>query len=327
MGNTNAILSAAKTAKKDEFYTRLEDIESELKHYGDKFRNKIVFCNCDDPVFFKGGRLDQKKSSKFITYFSVFFEALGLKKLICLGYKGEGKATAYIYNGDANRNGVSDESEWEVRPLEGNGDFRSEESIAFLKEADIVVTNPPFSLFHEYVDIVAKYGKLCLIIGNMNAITYKEVFPLIKDSRLFIGCTHFNTGMYFTVPDDYEYAESYKSLREIDGVRVMRVPGICWYTNIDHKKRHRPLLPDLICNKYTGNEQNYPKYDNCDAIDVSSVVKIPYDYTGVMGVPITFLGKHNPDEFEIIGNINPRVNGKPVYKRILIRRTANSLKK
>ena len=279
MNNSN--LHAAKSAKNDEFYTRLEDIEAELKHYGDKFRNKIVFCNCDDPVFFKGGRLDQKKSSKFITYFVGFFETLGLKKLICLGYAGDKKASAYIYNGDTNRNGVSDESEWEVRPLEGNGDFRSEESIAFLKEADIVVTNPPFSLFREYVAQLVEYGKKFLIIGNMNAITYKEIFPLIKENKLWLGVS------------------SPKDFIQPDGT-IKKFGNILWYTNLDNKNRHRPLLPDLICNKYKGNEKNYPKYDNYDAINIDKVAKIPYDYTGVMGVPITFLGKYNPDEFEIV---------------------------
>ena len=208
MNNSN--LHAAKSAKNDEFYTRLEDIEAELKHYGDKFRNKIVFCNCDDPVFFKGGRLDQKKSSKFITYFVGFFETLGLKKLICLGYAGDKKASAYIYNGDTNRNGVSDESEWEVRPLEGNGDFRSEESIAFLKEADIVVTNPPFSLFREYVAQLVEYGKKFLIIGNKNAITYKEIFPLIKENKLWLGVS------------------SPKDFIQPDGVSTKSVRNLCW---------------------------------------------------------------------------------------------------
>src|SRR5574344_675341 len=299
MNNSN--LHAANSAKNDEFYNRLEDIEEELKHYGDKFRNKIVFCNCDDPVFFKRGRLDQKKSSQFITYFSSFFEALGLKKLICLGYKGEGKATAYIYNGDTNRNGVSDESEWEVRPLEGNGDFRSEESIAFLKEADIVVTNPPFSLFREYVAQLVEYGKKFLIIGNMNAITYKEIFPLIKENKLWLG-VGFNKSMCYTSPNKNTSAgnRKYVKAQGLNPDEYITVPAICWYTNLDNKNRHRPLLPDLICNKYTGNERNYPKYDTYDAINIDKVAKIPYDYTGVMGVPITFLGKYNPDEFEIV---------------------------
>ena len=324
MSNSN--LHAAKSAKNDEFYTRLEDIEAELKHYGDKFRNKIVFCNCDDPVFFRGGRLDQKKSSKFITYFSVFFETLGLKKLICLGYKGEGKATAYIYNVDTNRNGVSDESEWEVRPLEGNGDFRSEESIAFLKEADIVVTNPPFSLFREYVAQLV--GKKFLIIGSMNAITYKEIFPLIKENKLWLGVS------------------SPKDFIQPDGT-IKKFGNILWYTNLDNKNRHRPLLPDLICNKYKGNEKNYHKYDNYDAIEVSKVSKIPYDYNGVMGVPITFLDKYIPDEFEIVGADEAKgtgfsfglwnthltnkkqcvIAGNKIYTRIFIRRAKSSLKK
>ena len=318
MANTN--LRNAKKAKNDEFYTQLTDIEKEIRHYKTFFKDKVVYCNCDDA-----------RESNFFKYFTLNFEHLGLKKLITTGYKENGKGVVLIYEGDKNGNHIVDNEEITVTELQGNGDFRSPECIEFLKEADVVVTNPPFSLFREYVAQLMEYNKKFLIIGNTQAITYKEIFPYIKNNELWLGCSSFNTGMYFKVPDSYEYADTYKFDRERNGEKVMRVSSICWYTNIDNKKRNTEL--DLY-RKYDAD--TYPKYDNYDAIEVSKVTDIPIDYQGVMGVPITFLDKYCPSQFEIV-DINPhfysiielglpkpkqlKISGrKDPYARILIRR-------
>ena len=336
----NSNLHSAKVAKNDEFYTQLSDIEQELKNYKGKFKNKIVFCNCDDPVFFKNGKMDCKKTSKFIVHFVTSFEDLGLKKLICLGYRKGEKATAYIYNGDLNNNGFADEEEWEKIPLNGDGDFRSEESVNFLKQSDIVVTNPPFSLFREYVAQLMQYGKKFLVIGNKNAIIDKVIFPYIKENTLWVGFTPMGKDMLFGLTKDYEekikkQKNAGSAYKILDGTIYGRAPS-CWFTNLDHEKRHDRLLKDNTCT-YKGNEALYPGYDNYDAIEVFKVSKIPSDYTGVMGVPITFIDKYNPEEFEIvgltsssrecagnciIGNATTRamVNGRYIYARILIRR-------
>ena len=338
----NSNLHNAKTAKNDEFYTQLTDIEKELKHYKKHFEGKVVYCNCDDVRW-----------SNFFKYFSMNFEHLGLKKLICTAYNENGQGIVYEYNGDLNGNRIVDDEEIEVKYLEGNGDFRSAECIEILKQADIVVTNPPFSLFREYVAQLMEYGKQFLIIGNTNAITYKEVFPLIKDNQLWLGVSSFNCGMYFQVPENYEYANTYKFDRERNGHKVIRVSSICWFTNLEHTKRYEDII---LYKKYTTEE--YPKYDNYDAINVNKVSEIPCDYDGVMGVPITFLDKYNPNQFEIVEfrkgedgkdlvytsreresstlfqNTHPsmqiaglmnnpqdtKVNGKSTYARILIRK-------
>lgn len=283
----NENLHKAKTAKNDEFYTQLTDIEKEMVHYKDHFKGKTVYCNCDDA-----------RESNFFKYFSKNFEHLGLKKLITTGYKADGHGVALIYEGDKNGNRNPDTEEITIRPLQGNGDFRSEECVEFLKEADIVVTNPPFSLFREYIAQLMEYGKKFIIVGNTQAITYKEVFPFIKNNQLWLGASSFNCGMYFQVPDNYEYAKTYKFDRERNGVKVMRVASICWFTNLNHSKRNKPI--DLY--KHYSNE--YKHYDNYDAIEVSKVCDIPMDYDGVMGVPITFLDKYCPEQFEIV-DINP----------------------
>ena len=306
--NTN--LHHAKSAKNDEFYTRIEDIEKELKYYKDFFKDKVVYCNCD--------RADGENRSNFFVYFTKYFKEFGLKRLICTSYNKGGKGRLCIYDGDTNLNNIID--------MDGDGDFRSEECIKWLEECDVVVTNPPFSLFRDFVAQLIKYDKKFLIIGNMNAITYKEIFPLIKDNKLWVGISTFNNGMYFTIPNDYEYKDTYKFKREIDGKKVMRVASICWFTNIEHSKRNLPL--DLY-KKY--NPKDYPKYDNYDAINVDKVTDIPMDYDGVMGVPITFLDKYCPTQFEIVGihgncydytkpQISLSINGKKVYKRIMIRK-------
>jgi hypothetical protein len=305
MVTKNNNLHNAKKQKNDEFYTQLTDIENELKHYKEHFRNKVVYCNCDNPI-----------ESNFFKYFSLNFEHLGLKKLITTGYKENGKGVVSVYEGDKNGNRMPDLEEIEVKELQGNGDFRSAECLEFLKESDIVVTNPPFSLFRDYVATLIEYGKQFLIIGNMNAITYKEIFPLIKENKLWWGVSLNGTKCSFIVPESYEGKNVYIE----NGKRLGKVNNAIWFTNLEHKKRNHPL--DLYM-KYSNDY--YPKYDNYDAIEVSKVCEIPMDYEGVMGVPITFLDKYNPNQFEIIkfrkGNDDKdlSINGKCPYFRILIK--------
>ena len=314
----NNNLHTAKATKNDEFYTQLEDIENELKYYKDYFKGKVVYCNCD-------GFLNKEKSN-FFMYFSLNYEFLGLKGLICTKYNPNGKGKKYEYYGDLNGNNYPDEEEVFTSELEGDGDFRSEECIGLLKKCDIVCTNPPFSLFRQYVAQLFEYKKDFLIIGNVNAISYKEVFPLIKENKMWLGVSSFNKGMYFGVPDDYTYADTYKFDRERNGKKVMRVSSICWFTNLDHKKRHEELL---LYKKY--NTEEYPKYDNYNAIEVSKVTDIPMDYEGIMGVPITFLDKYCPEQFEIVGQMMttkvtefnfgyPYIDGKKTFARLLIKR-------
>ena len=314
----NNNLHNAKTTKNDEFYTRLEDIENELKYYKEHFKGKVVYCNCDG--FLK------KERSNFFLYFSLNYEFLGLKGLICTKYNPNGRGVKYEYYGDLNGNNYPDEEEIFTSELEGDGDFRSDECVEILKKCDIVCTNPPFSLFRQYVAQLFEYKKDFLIIGNVNAISYKEVFPLIKENKMWLGVSSFNNGMYFGVPDDYIYADTYKFDRERDGKKVMRVASICWFTNLDHKKRHEELL---LYKKY--NAEEYPEYDNYNAIEVGKTKDIPIDYDGIMGVPITFLDKYCPTQFEIVGQMMttkvtefnfgyPYINGKKKFARILIKR-------
>ena len=313
----NANLTNAKKAKCDEFYTQLTDIEKEMRHYKDFFKGKVVYCNCDDA-----------RESNFFKYFSLNFEHLGLKKLISTGFKADGKGVVLIYEGDKNGNRIVDNEEIIVNELEGNGDFRSAECIEYLKECDVVVTNPPFSLFREYVAQLMEYGKKFLIIGNQNAITYKEIFPYIKNNELWLGLSMNGSNRWFQAPDDYEVKENAAGYKVIDGKKYYFVNGVTWFTNIPHNKRNEEL--DLY-RKY--NETDYPQYDNYCAIDVSKVADIPMDYEGVMGVPITFLYKYNPSQFEIVGldryvEDNPKyghrftINGKETYARILIKSLA-----
>ena len=317
----NANLHKAKAEKNDEFYTRLEDIEAELMHYRKHFKGKVVLCNADDPEW-----------SNFFRYFGMNFDFLELKKLVATHFEPDGKSYALVVdrNLDVNGDGKINLKDTVRVELEGNGDFRSEECLKFLKEADIVVSNPPFSLFREYVGLLMQYKKKFIILGNTNAITYKEVFKYIKANKLWIGCTHFNTGMYFYVPDNYQYADTYKFKREMDGRKVMRVSSTCWFTSLTHEKRNKPL--DLVGNTYS--PEKYPKYENYDAIEVSEVADIPEDYKGVMGVPITFLDKYCPEQFKILGcsyeygdcgkhvagtSWGCEINGKAVYKRLFIK--------
>lgn len=303
-------LNSAKQVKNDEFYTQLTDIEKELRYYRKHFKGKTVFCNCDDPF-----------ESNFFKYFALNFNKLGLKKLIATCYAGSEVANQYLKlnetegNKDTGRkpykavvSQVFDKSgdggidmediaelfksgDNELTALEGDGDFRSEESIKLLKEADIVVTNPPFSIWREYVAQLIEYEKQFLILGNMNAITYKEIFPLLKNNEMWLG--KHSGGMEFNVSLDSTAKSSYIA---DDGLRYQKFGNISWFTNMDLRKRHEELI---LVHKYS--PEKYPKYDNYDAIEVSRVVNIPLDYEGVMGVPITFMDKYNPEQFEIIG--------------------------
>lgn len=287
-------IDKAKEAKKDEFYTQLDDINNELKHDREHFRGKTVLCNCDDP-----------RISNFFTYFAYNFEFLGLKKLITTCYKNQNvdlfsqnqseQAVYLIYEGDKNGNHTPDANEIGVMPLKGDGDFRSKECIELLKEADIVVTNPPFSLFREYVAQLMEYDKEFLIIGNQNALLYKEIFPLIRDNKMWLGASIHSGDRKFWVPEDYELKAAGCGI-DATGRKFIRVKGVRWFTNLDYKERHEDLI---LYKNYTPDL--YPKYENYDAINVNKTEDIPCDYEGIMGVPITFMDKYNPDQFEIIG--------------------------
>lgn len=346
----NKDLHNAKRNKRDEFYTQLQDIANELKHYREDFRGKVIFCNCDDPY-----------ESNFFKYFAMNFNTFGLKKLIATCYAtspivGEQLSFFDIIDMpqqtetkkpykieiteviDMNGDGAIDLADVEtliknkkntLTLLEGDGDFRSAECIELLKEADIVVTNPPFSLFREYVAQLIEYNKKFIIIGNQNAITYKEIFPLLKDNKMWLGygfnrnCAHFINRYYEDTATDADHREG-----------MIRVSGVMWYTNLDVKTRHEEII---LFRKY--NPEEYPHYDNYDAIEVSKTADIPCDYDGVMGVPITFMDKYNPEQFEIIGATEsegkgfsvglwdekskvaqPLINGERKYKRIFIKK-------
>ena len=324
----NKSLHAANKAKNDEFYTQLSDIENELRHYKHHFKDKTVYCNCDDP-----------RISNFFHYFSYNFEHLGLKKLIATCYKNQNsdlfsqndseQAVWLEYTGDKDGNGIPTPEEISVKPLKGDGDFRSEECIELLKQADIVVTNPPFSLFREYVAQLIEYDKNFIIIGNRNAITYKEIFPLIKNNQMWLGNGFQAGNAYFATPVRKIYAEGVYDKE----TGLVKFRNCCWFTNLDIAKRHEELIL-----YQTYNPADYPQYDNYDAIEVSKIADIPCDYNGVMGVPITFLDRYNPEQFEIIGcsynygrpdgwskniDMNVTVNGKSIYKRLLIQRKRN----
>jgi len=340
---TNNALSKAKKAKQDEFYTQLNDIENELRHYRNQLEGKVIYCNCDDPF-----------ESHFFKYFALNFNFLKLKKLIATSYvkspiagnelplfamlspdKPEKQPIVVEINQvtDLNGDGATDlvdvrllleQDQNTSRQLKGDsfyaaGDFRSAECVELLKQADIVATNPPFSLFREYVAQLIEYDKKFVIVGNQNAITYKENFKLIKDNKLWLGVDNGGT-KWFQVPDDYDIqTESRKKVE--DGIKYFSMGSIMWFTNLDHQKRHESLI---LFRKYTA--QNYPHYDNYNAIEVSKVADIPCDYDGAMGVPITFLDKFNPEQFEIIkfrkgdDEQDLSIDGKCPYFRILIKR-------
>lgn len=318
----NNSLNKAKKEKKDEFYTQLSDIENELKHYKEHFRGKTVLCNCDDP-----------RVSNFFHYFSYNFEYLGLKKLITTCYKnqdmnlfsqgGSENAIWLEYSGDKDGDRIPSPEEIGIHPLKGDGDFRSSECIELLKEADIVVTNPPFSLFREYVAQLMEYNKKFLIIGNQNALKYKEIFPYIKEDKLWLGMEYGN--MKFIVPDDYEMRAT-RSWRDENGRNWRSLGNSCWFTNIINKRRNQPII---LWQKF--NPDNCVKYDDFNAVNVDKVTDIPCDYDGIIGVPITFLYQYNPEQFEIVGELNhgcdnkydlgrPTISGIDRYVRILIRK-------
>jgi hypothetical protein len=291
----NRSLQSARRAKNDEFYTQLSDIEKELRHYSEHFRGKTVYCNCDDP-----------RSSGFFHYFAYNFGRLGLKRLIATCYRSrdvdgfsEGSSVHGIYqeyHGEM-KGDLPDLEKIEIRELEGDGDFRSPECIELLLQADIVCTNPPFSLFREYVAQLVEHNKEFLIIGSMNAITYKEIFPLIKDNRVWYGPSIHSGDREFEVPDSYPLKAAGFRVGP-KGEKYIRVKGVRWFTNLDSPKRHEDLI---LYRAYYGHEEDYPTYDNYDAINVNKVRDIPCDYWGVMGVPITFLDKYSPGQFEILG--------------------------
>lgn len=288
----NQALGRAQHLREDEFYTQLSDIERELRHYRHHFRDKVVYCNCDDP-----------RVSNFFHYFSYNFDRLGLKKLITTCYKNQSmdlfsrndseRAIYLEYNGDRNGN-VPDPNEIGVHALNEDGDFRSSECVELLQQADIVVTNPPFSLFRDYVDQMIKHDKKFLIIGNQNAVAYMETFELLKNNKIWLG--YYSGDMKFRVPDYYEPRDTRFWIDE-KGQKWRSIGTGCWFTNLDISKRHE----DLILYK-TYSPDEYPRYANYDAIEVSRVQDIPSDYEGEMGVPITFFDKYNPDQFEIIGS-------------------------
>ncbi|GAB6392547.1 MAG: adenine-specific methyltransferase EcoRI family protein [Treponematales bacterium] len=357
MANKN--LAGAKRAKNDEFYTQYEDINKEVQAYleydPNVFRGKTVYCNCDDPY-----------TSNFFKFFALGFNHLGLKRLIAASYdpspiagtqlpfeeiagmQGSDKK-AYVFDTttmpDLNKDGAVSLDDTEllmktvkevVHPLKGNGDFRSSECIELLKQADIVVTNPPFSLFREYIAQLVEHGKQFLIIGNMNAITYKEVFPLIKENKVWFGPSITSGDREFRVPDYYPLNAAGFRVDE-KGVKYIRVKGVRWFTNLDHGRRHEELMlmtlaDNLECSRHKEirGKASYDKYDNYDAIEVPYTDAIPSDCEGVMGVPISFLDKYNPEQFEIVGldryvDDNPHygyrftLGGNETYARILIR--------
>lgn len=310
----NHALHRARRQRNDEFYTQITDIEKELRYYKEHFRDKVILCNCDDPEY-----------SNFWKYFHLNFSFFGLKKLITTHYDASEPTYKMEYTGGDDNN----ISLGTTTKLMGNGDFRSPECIELLKKADIVVTNPPFSLFREYLHQLIEYNKKFIIIGNLNALKYSDVFPLIKNDDLWFGATCFNGGATYFIGDtnlfDPTQIANPNNAYIRDGKLYWRVNGVRWYTNLDHSVRHKPI--DLLCNY---SKDAYPSYDNFDAIEVGKVLNIPKDYSGIMGVPISFMDKYCPEQFEIVGEFNhgcdneydlakPILNGRALYPRLAIR--------
>jgi hypothetical protein len=306
----NKNLNKASKEKNDEFYTQLSDIEREVFHYKDHLKGKVVFCNCDNPSW-----------SQFYIHFAKKFHVYGLKKLIATSFH-KSKPTHKIEIDESNYKLIDIENP-PLEPLKQNGDFRSPECIELLKEADIVITNPPFSLFREFISTIEEHNKKFLIIGNHNAVTYREIFNLVKDNKLWLGHGFKGGNAYFKTPHAKEFANNVYD----EKTGLVKFRNVSWFTNLESKKRSEELI---LYKTYKGNENNYPKYDNYDAIEVSKVADIPMDYDGFMGVPITFLDKHNPEQFEILGLDDHRVeypklagcnsiNGKKIYRRIIIK--------
>lgn len=310
---SNILLKKARKSKNDEFYTQLCDIERELQYYPDCFKDKVVYCNCDDP-----------RTSNFYRFFHDNFLSLGLRRLIASCYKERSmdlfsqqtneRAFYCVYDG-------KEESDNIFIPLRGDGDFRSHECVELLQQSDIVVTNPPFSLFREFVSLIVKHEKQFLIIGNVNAITYKEIFDLIQKNKVWLGVNLGRGISGFIVPDDYHLYGTETRTNE-KGQNIIATNSCLWLTNLELGQRHVALELNKV---YRGNEDSYPVYDNCNGINVNRTQDIPYDYKGLMGVPITFLHKYNPEQFDIVkfrkgdDGKDLRINGKCPYFRILIR--------
>lgn len=324
MARDNKNMHKAKSEKNDEFYTLLTDIEKEMKYYKNQFRDKVVYCNCDDA-----------RESNFFKYFSMNFEHLGLKKLITTSFNANGKGTILIYEGDKNGNKKVDDEEIIVEELNGNGDFRSEECLELLAEADIVVTNPPFSLFREYINVLMNFNKKFCVLGNMNAITYSEIFPHIKNGEMWLGRSLNGSKCSFIVPESYENQYAWYE----NGKKYVPINNSMWFTNMENNKQVNVIS---LIKKY--NETDYPKYDNYNAINVSKAKEIPYDYEGVIGVPITTLNylcsdgllhfdtpmrERERSQYKIVGAMTttkvtednfgyPYIKGKKIYARVLI---------
>jgi Adenine-specific methyltransferase EcoRI len=304
---SNKNLQKANKEKNDEFYTQLPDIERELRHYKEHFRGKVVFCNCDDP-----------EESHFFRYFALNFEQLGLKKVITTHFEKTKPSYKLELEHDLNGDGKINELDKFKTPLKQNGDFRSDEAIELLKSADIVVTNPPFSLFREYIAQLMEFEKKFIIVGSLNAITYKEIFKIIKEDKLWLGYGFNGGNAYFKTPNTKEFASGVYN----EETGLVKFRNVIWFTNLEIDKRHEELV---LFKAYS--EHEYSKYDNYDAIEVSKTKDIPLDYDGAMGVPITFLDKYNPEQFEILGNeydLNidkgrGYINSKRMYGRIFIK--------
>lgn len=314
IGQTNVNMAAAKRNQNDEFYTRYDDIEAEVMKYRKQFRGKIVYLPCDDPA---------EKKSEFWSFFVNNFDAFGLKKLIATHYDESGRAYKIWIDGDTTSDGYIDDGDALQEDLIGNGDFRSSECIDILNECDIVCTNPPFSVYREFFAAIMQANKQFLIICPQNAFKYKDIFPYIKEGMVWAGYS-FNKTFDFIMSDDYVLTKT--GYIDDNGKKHGKVAGTCWMTNMAVNRRVEEMV---LTHKY--NPIDYPQFDTYDAINVSRVDRIPCDYDGIMGVPITFLGKHNPDQFEIVGEANhgsdneydlfkPIVNGKELFPRILIRR-------
>ena len=327
----NASLHKAKAEQNDEFFTELSDIEKEVKHYKHHFKDKVVLCNCDDP-----------RISNFTRYFILNFKRLGLKRLITTCYKNQNpnlfsdynseQAVYMNYNGTINSTGIPNDDEIEIKPFKGDGDFKSAECVELLKEADIVVTNPPFSKFSEFIGTLIKYDKKFLVIGNQNNVTYKDIFSLIKKNKIWLGI--YSGDMNFKVPEYYPPKKTRYWVDET-GQKWRSMGNICWFTNLEHSKRNEELI---LFRKY--NNEDYPKYQNYNAIEVKFKANIPMDYNGIMGVPTTFLNVYNPKQFEILGlsasagydpeivgipflgekDARPIINGKTTFARIFIKK-------
>ena len=352
----NFALQEAARARQDEFYTSRSDIENEMRYYREHFRGKTVLCNCDDPY-----------ESEFFKYFALFFNTIGLKKLIATCYAGSPIAQRQLslfddetptpsrkpycaviecmkdYNGDGRTDLLDAEYILQhgvgggLRVLDGDGDFRSPECVKLLQEADIVATNPPHSLLREYIFLLTKYGKKFIVLGNINAVTYKEVFPLIMQNKMWMGVTIHSGDRKFHVPESYPLEAAGCGVDD-EGRRFIRVKGVRWFTNLEHNRHNETMI---LVMSYHKDPSKFPHYDNYDAIEVSKTVEIPYDYDGIMGVPITFLDKYNPKQFEILGmsgtnfaegvppchiegtSRNAKINGRNIYRRLFIRKIAD----